>query len=465
MTKGKRGKRGIRVKGALIRYRRADLGMSRGDVVEATGGRISKESLRNMEDDDAAHFEEHKAALVAQALNLHLSAIMRDPPSLPLDLLPSDQAFTDVEAACRKADELALPVIRSPGVPQDRIEEIYMALLGHVLSQKRMPLEPLLESWESEAATRRLRRTVPEPDLDVLVGGEFEKVTFRYGDGELVIENPNLLWDCSCQSRSGGEERCRIHGVEDGIGDEITARFSSGLVGIRYRNRTYYWRSSKCLWPPSVDAFSMFLDLIEDGVLNEPHKRILDLGSGTGFLGIAIAAENRHVTRLEFADWLLTPLLYSVVNWRANEGSKKHVAIRAHLGQGISWRDGEKDPFDLVVCNPPYLPLLEGFQDLGGESTVSGTDLLECVIAEGASLGRRVYVQFSDLAYPEAKAAADAHGRNLRRVGGGKWAPFRVRLALEKPEYLNLLVAERDLEVREGQNHRYWHRLQTYCVE
>lgn len=137
----------------------------------------------------------------------------------------------------------------------------------------------------------------------------------------------------------------------------------------------------------------------------------------------------------------------------------------AFLGLHTNWiNSSRKTAYDVVVCNPPYLPILKGFEDLAPESTVAGTDLLSWVICHGRSLGVRVYIQFSDLAESEAQEAEKISGAKLIPVGEQQIVPFRVRIALERPNYMKAFVG-RGLIHQEDSPYRYWHRIRTYRIE
>src|SRR5262249_45483232 len=151
------------------------------------------------------------------------------------------------------------------------------------------------------------------------------------------------------------------------------------------------------------DSFLMLEDLEQSGVYRARHHSILDLGCGTGFLGIVIGCRNPNVLRIDFADWLLTPVLYSMVNWEINAKKRAYVRVHSRLGLHSDWNEpnSTKPYYDLVVCNPPYLPILSNFEAMGQHSTVAGVDLLVNVVSHAPALGTRVIVQLSDLSLPE----------------------------------------------------------------
>ena len=250
----------------------------------------------------------------------------------------------------------------------------------------------------------------------------------------------------------------------------MTAAFKNGPVEIRWRDVRVRWRNERELWPPSVDSFAFMQDLEGEGVFQSDCRNILDLGSGTGFLGIALAKLNPNVDRLTLADWLLTPALFGAVNWGLNKKGRERVDLSLRIGMFSDWLIEEPSASleDVALCNPPYLPLLPGFEQFGIHTVVAGTDLLSHVIENAASLGRRVYVQFSHLAKKDADETAITNKMTLVALKSTpRMVPFRVRRAwTEMPDYFQALKEMNDgLITKPRARHPYWHLIQTYEVK
>jgi len=209
----------------------------------------------------------------------------------------------------------------------------------------------------------------------------------------------------------------------------------------------------------------MLRALEKDALCKRRLDSVLDMGSGTGFLGIVIARNCPSIARLDMSDWLLTPLVYSLMNWEVNCHSKEYVEINAHLGLFGSWLKPGQELYDVLVCNPPYLPILKGFEGLGLESTIAGTELLVYLIRNSNKLAKRTYVNYSSIAKPEADMAAGVAGKLMLIPGDAGWdSPFRIYVVKDKPEYIDRLIEERGLIIKEDRLHKYWHHIQTYCI-
>jgi release factor glutamine methyltransferase len=84
------------------------------------------------------------------------------------------------------------------------------------------------------------------------------------------------------------------------------------------------------------------------GDLQRPLS-ILDLGTGTGAIGLAL------LTELPNASATLTDVSADALQTAANNASANGLGDRARFHHG-NWFDGIEGRFDLVVSNPPYIP-------------------------------------------------------------------------------------------------------------
>lgn len=367
--------------------------------------------------------------------------------------------FERLAGVLRGIDKGLMRIIRDLSVPQEEIEEAYIDLLRQRLMTRGVSLDDLIVSLNQRKTLSRIAKSRPRPDLRIDVSDNFDRIVYSHGTKSIPICNPTLLWECACRSK----RKCEIHSHENG--QEISRRFGHGFVQIVFRGRRFYWREGPELWPPSADSFWMLNDLDNAGVLQGRYESVLDVGSGTGFLGIAVASMNLNVVRLVMTDWLLSPLLFGLVNWSINGENRQYVQVEGKLGLFTDSLTKAGEKFDLIVCNPPYLPLLEEHKKLGRDSTVAGTDLLVHLIEAGHSLGKNIYLQFSHLAAPEARAAARRAKVRLRPIGPEREVPFRVPLAYGKPAYLRRLKKDRKLIPKRGTSHQYWHKIRTYVLQ
>ena len=321
----------------------------------------------------------------------------------------------------------------------------------------------LLNRLRDDGCRKELLESLPSPSVEVTVDEKFKKVTFESNRSRIVVSSPELLWDCHCDSIKKSETTCPIHANKDA--SEIESGFFGQPVSFRYNDCVFRWQDSDSLWPPSVDSFHMACDLRKRGVLENSSGSVLDIGAGTGFLGILIASRSRHVNHLELADVSLLPQLYSAVNWQLNCPAR-NVKFDLHLGINNEWFQETKRErkFDTIVVNPPYLPYVDEFPKLSRQSTVSGTSLLQWVIEQGSKIGKDVYVQYSNLAQEAVEESKKRSGVKLIEIGPEREVPFRVRHAYADPVYISTLEQMGLLERKDNQRYLHSHKVRTYLV-
>jgi hypothetical protein len=399
--------------------------------------------------------------------------VFMDQPLVPGDH-PEDTTPAILPALLEDAQSVDNSIMRlvrsfSPLVSKQEIGSAYSDLMETRL--KRHQLHDLLTLLADRSKWSDLKRMLGEPRVEIRIEDDLSQIELVSAEARLLIERPHSLWECNCGLADLGplvpvseHAPCPIHSSPDGT--VIESRFLSNLVSFNWRGLSILWRKGRELWAPSIDVVYFLRSLERAGVFAADHPSALDLGCGTGIIGCFLAARNPTIRRLYFADWLTTPLVYSAVNLARNLHDRQlHAAFC--LGLDTTWTTPARidERFDLLVCNPPYLPILPGFEKLKLASTVAGTDLLEHIISHAPQLAEKVYVCFSATAQPEAFAAAEKARRELVPIGEPLAVPFRVPQVLQEAEYLEALLKAKRIDVREHSFHPLWHTITAYRVK
>ena len=449
----------------LLRSLRLSAGLSIESLADKAG--VSEKTLKKIEnlEDCQECFDEDTLIKIAVALNISFDELLgKQKQSVQEDSLIN---FEFLAEQFREIDHMLLPLIRDHRhAGKSLIEHAYMSLLSQCLQDRDINLDLINRTLRDPIRRNSFLTGLPKPGLVVEVSDDLSEISYNCCPNEkLTVKKPHLLWDCHCDTPSIklNAFKCPIHSKKSG--EEIDRHFSNGYVLIRYRDTEFYWRSSQELWPPSIDSFYMMDAMKADGLFKNKYNSVLDIGSGTGFLGIMTACLNPYITEITLSDWLLTPYLYGSVNWFLNRKNCEHISFKANTSLFTNGLGSLARPYDIAICNPPYLPLLDGFDEIGLESTVAGTDLLTDVISKNKSLANKIYIQFSNLCGPEAQIAQKKAGVKLRPVGKERPVPFRVRVLWERQDYLGVLIKERGLIEKKDDRHRFWHKLQTYVIE
>ncbi|OOF83901.1 protein-(glutamine-N5) methyltransferase, release factor-specific [Rodentibacter ratti] len=85
-----------------------------------------------------------------------------------------------------------------------------------------------------------------------------------------------------------------------------------------------------------------------------PHFRILDLGTGTGAIALALAAELTPICGKQSTELTITgvDLIPNAVELAKSNAEKNQLNVRFFQSQ---WFENVEGKFDLIVSNPPYI--------------------------------------------------------------------------------------------------------------
>lgn len=307
----------------------------------------------------------------------------------------------------------------------------------------------------------------PEMIIDVLPKEEIQYNIHQYN---LKLTKPRLLWDCNCKIDFPQKYNIKPCPIHDKIKDPIIYNqfsdcFSKSLVQINASGLNIFWNNNKNLWPPSMDSIYLVEDLKANSYDSKNLNRVIDIGCGTGYLGIWLAKFNRYIKEVQFTDWMLLPLVFSYFNKEFNKIDNCNCVF--NLGLNTNWLldETENNKFDLAICNPPYLPLISGRENFSYEMTVAGTELLTSFILNWKNISSEAIISFSDIAMPEAIEACKVSNSKLIPIGKKRNVPFRVNAAYTEKNYIPNLIRQKRIQFRKNSFYPYWHKVQSYRLE
>ena len=298
------------------------------------------------------------------------------------------------------------------------------------------------------------------------------KVRFYNKGLEVVVDISNypLLLPCNCGIAPSVRAVLRCEDLEQKLSVKkklskwLTMRFPCPLhsnlsehelekVGeifkipsfIYYKDFGVIWHNGS-VWPPSIDS-ALFVNWIEEKAYLKEHRKVLDLGAGTGFLGLyaAYAFDLEEVTLSDF-----DPLAYFFSLLNSKLAKQEHgIEVKVVLSDAFS-RINEK--YDAILCNPPYLPVAgqEG-------SPIFGTRLLMEAASKYHHYTKELYLMFSSLTLDVLEL-----GKNVEIIGK-EMVPFRVPSVLLNTEVFCHYLAEMEENlnyfVKEDNPFPVWHEV------
>ena len=207
---------------------------------------------------------------------------------------------------------------------------------------------------------------------------------------------------------------------------DMLERRKSGEPVAYITGRRAFWNIELHVGPgvlvPRPDSEVLIASAVEHFQASDGPKRILDLGTGPGTLLLAALDVWPSATGLGI-DFSRQALSYASANAR-----RLCIEDRVKLAQG-DWAKGLAETFDLVLCNPPYVP-------------------------EGADVGAGVREFEPDEALFAGKEGLDAY-RELapqlsRLLNSGGLAA--IEIGYDQAEAVTALVARDGLQARVAQD-------------
>jgi release factor glutamine methyltransferase len=156
--------------------------------------------------------------------------------------------------------------------------------------------------------------------------------------------------------------------------------------------------------------------------------RALEIGSGSGFLGASLVRHLPELSELVCVDIELTAVACTDKNLRIAGLLREGQQPKTRVERG-EFSSDESRIFDLVVCNPPYIPLPSKAIRSSSvvpdfAAAVGGVELLEAVVAVAPSIlspGGRLLVMTSSLTPSRFVNELAQKGRVIRPYGSSGW--------------------------------------------
>lgn len=231
-------------------------------------------------------------------------------------------------------------------------------------------------------------------------------------------------------------------------------------------NRQTEWE----VFGPTIDTI-ILAELIADRIETlAPEHRItaLEIGPGSGLLS-AVLAKSEHVAELTAVDLNPAATSCTIKNLQTNDVilDGKHQAIRVRSEAFSSQQ--LCPPYDLIVCNPPYIPKAPDPADHSLSErgrAVTGIELCVDILSQLPSLlgeGGLALVMTSSLSDREVLDCIPQGFLAIQALpGDGRRVPLDVDDVWDSSEWREQLL--REARIEEDEHHGLWHKLRPIWV-
>jgi tRNA1(Val) A37 N6-methylase TrmN6 len=229
-------------------------------------------------------------------------------------------------------------------------------------------------------------------------------------------------------------------------------------------------RQREDVFGPTIDTVILGELLAESLENRKPPERIsaLEIGSGSGLLS-AILGSSNNVSELTAIDLNTSAVTCTLKNLQINDVTLDSMHQRVRVRAERFAPDQLIAPFDLVVCNPPYIP---SPPDSSSSSTreygraVGGLELCEDILKSLPNLlapNGALLLMASSLSDTEVKAMVPQGFEATAALSEeGRRVPLDVDTVWDDPKWRERLIADQRIE--EDDRGRLWHALRPLWV-
>ncbi len=168
-----------------------------------------------------------------------------------------------------------------------------------------------------------------------------------------------------------------------------------------YLGRPFY--VNKDVLVPRSLMNTRFSDFLRSAIWK--NYRVLDLCTGSGCIGISLALLNDQI-RVDLADISNDALAVALVNIKKYGLTSRVKCIQSDLFQDI------EDQYDIIISNPPYVPLNEYYQqpievrnepEIALKAGIDGLEIIDKIIINSKSYLNPNGLLIAETGYPAAK--------------------------------------------------------------
>lgn len=236
----------------------------------------------------------------------------------------------------------------------------------------------------------------------------------------------------------------KIGKLNPAMRDTLFSLYNSRPRIVEYDGVSTYWDDSHTnVWCPSIDTILFAKGLNKILSKHKNIKTAVEIGCGSGFISKYLLKKNKKLKSILIND--INP--YAIKS--AMDNIKDSRAIY-YQGNGIKKIKGEK--YDLIICNPPYVPRPNSIDD----NPYEGVGVLNYLIHHGhkhLNDGGLLLTNISNLCHDivlKEKPQMKMQSIEKMRV------PLKVNNILNNKAWLNYLIKKRDLIKNHRAGYDYW---------
>lgn len=286
------------------------------------------------------------------------------------------------------------------------------------------------------------------PDLSVqeiyATGAELTGIMGKSAEGGDVLvhtfKDPVLVTD-----------NYRIGLLHPALRDTLFALYATRPRITEYDGISVVWDfAHRRVWSPSIDTLLIAKTLRQLTPLYPDIQTAIEIGCGSGFFSKYILGKFPHLETMTVND----------ISPDAIQCAEDNIAdSRAIFDVGDGFKALEGKTFDLIVCNPPYIPRPNSVET----NPYEGISLLKYLIHDSYKhLNRNGILVVGLSSLSEALIYRDSPTKPVETASEME-VPLKINNILNNPGWLSYLH-EHGLTKQEHDGYEYWHRIKTVVL-
>ncbi|VVB77989.1 Release factor glutamine methyltransferase [uncultured archaeon] len=268
----------------------------------------------------------------------------------------------------------------------------------------------------------------------------------------ITYTSDEKLYVCSFKDPVLMTDNYRISRLNPTLRDTLFSLYSSSKRTVEYDNIGVSTDSSHInVWCPSIDTI-LFAKALKDFLKNkDDFKKVVEIGCGSGYLSKYLLKKNKKIKSILIND--INPYAIKC----AMDNIKDSRAL-FYVGDGIKKLNGQK--FDLIICNPPYVPRPKSIDD----NPYEGIGLLNHIVHEGGkylSPGGVIITNVSSLCWDMVLSKKPK--MKMKLLAKMK-VPLKVNNILNDEKWINYL-RDKGLKKQYKRGYEYWQEINIIALE
>jgi len=256
-----------------------------------------------------------------------------------------------------------------------------------------------------------------------------------------TFKNPVLLTD-----------NYKISKLTPTLRDTLFSLYSSSFRTVEYDGVHINTDASYVhVWCPSIDTI-LFAKALRNFLKDKNNfKKVIEIGCGSGYLSKYILEKNKKIKSIIIND--INP--YAI---KCAMNNIKDSRALFYIGDGIKKIKGQK--FDLMICNPPYVPRPNSIDD----NPYEGINLLNHLVHEGQKYlnpGGIIITNVSNLCW---KTIFNKKPKMKMKILEKMKVPLKVNNILNNKNWINYLRKKGLKKINKG-GYEYWQEINIISLE